>query len=79
MGGLLAELTGETLELIVIQRLVVKKGHIEEARYLCDKKNKDVQQRRLGEVLLRLPDRMDAAWDVNLCILFTEQRSVQDT
>ena len=24
--------------------LVVKKGHREEARYLCDKKNKDVQQ-----------------------------------
>ena len=59
--------------------LVVKKGHIEEARYLCVKKNKDVQQRRLGEVLLRLPDRMDATGDVNLCILFTEQRSVQDT
>ena len=25
-------------------KLVVKKGHSEEARYLCVKKNKDVQQ-----------------------------------
>ena len=29
---------------VAILRLVVKKGHIEEARYLCDKKNRDVQQ-----------------------------------
>lgn len=38
---------------------------------------KDVQQRRLREVLLRLPDRMDAARDVDSGVLFEKQCSLQ--
>lgn len=47
-----------------------QKGHGSKALLFCDKNAKDVQQRRLREVLLRLPDRMDAARDVDSGSMF---------